>query len=122
MILVDTSVWIDHLRSANPQLTALLMENAVLAHPFVVGELALGTLRHPEPVLGSLVKLPQAVRAADTEVLQLIGQRKLAGLGIGYVDAHLLASTLLSADASLWTYDKRLATVASRLGIAAQLP
>lgn len=121
MILVDTSVWIDHFRSANRQLTLLLTENTVLAHPFVVGELALGTLRHPEPVLGSLVKLPQAVRAADTEVLQLIRQRKLAGLGIGYVDAHLLASTLLSADASLWTYDKRLATVASRLGIAARL-
>jgi hypothetical protein len=122
VILVDTSVWIDHFRSTNPQLTALLTENAVLAHPFVVGELALGTLRHPEPVLGSLLKLPQAVSAADTEVLQLIRQRKLAGLGIGYVDAHLLASTLLSADASLWTYDKRLATVASRLGIAARLP
>lgn len=120
MILVDTSVWIDHLRSTNQQLVTLLTNNSVLAHSFVIGELALGTLRNPEGVLSSLVRLPQALRAEDAEVLQLIHTRNLAGLGIGYVDAHLLASTLLTPDASLWTHDKRLAAVASQLALAAQ--
>jgi predicted nucleic acid-binding protein len=120
VILVDTSVWIDHLRSTNRQLAMLLAENAVLAHPFVTGELAVGTLRQPEIVLDSLSRLPQAIKAEDAEVLRLIRDRKLAGLGIGYVDVHLLASTLLTPDASLWTYDKRLATVASRLDFAAE--
>lgn len=118
MILVDTSVWIDHLRSTNQRLATLLTNNSVLAHPFVIGELALGTLRDPENVLGSLGKLPQAVKAEDAEVLQLIRTRNLAGLGIGYVDSHLLASTLLTPGASFWTYDKRLAAVASRLALA----
>jgi hypothetical protein len=86
----------------------------------VIGELALGTLGKPEGVLRSLVRLPQALRAEDAEVLRLIRARNLAGLGIGYIDAHLLASTLLTPDASLWTHDKRLAAVASRLGLATQ--
>lgn len=120
MILVDTSVWIDHLRSTNQRLVTLLTSNSVLAHSFVIGELALGTLRDLEGVLGSLSKLPQALKAEDAEVLQLIRARNLAGLGIGYVDAHLLASTLLSPGASLWTYDKRLAAIASRLALAPQ--
>ena len=120
MILVDTSVWIDHLRSTNQQLVTLLTNNSVLAHSFVIGELALGSLRNPEALLGSLVRLPRALMADDAEVLQLIHTRNLAGLGIGYVDAHLLASTLLTPHASLWTYDKRLAAVASRLALAAQ--
>jgi predicted nucleic acid-binding protein len=120
VILVDTSVWIDHLRSTNQQLATLLTNNSVLAHSFVIGELALGTLRNPKGLLGSLVRLPQALRAKDAEVLQLIHTRNLAGLGIGYIDAHLLASTLLTPDASLWTHDKRLAAVASRLTLAAQ--
>jgi predicted nucleic acid-binding protein len=120
VILVDTSVWIDHLRSTNQRLATLLTNHSVLAHSFVIGELALGTLRNPEGVLSSLVRLPQALRAEDAEVLQLIRARNLAGLGIGYVDAHLLASTLLTPDASLWTYDKRLAAVASQLALAAQ--
>jgi predicted nucleic acid-binding protein len=120
VILVDTSVWIDHLRSTNQRLVTLLTNNSVLAHSFVIGELALGTLRNPEGLLGSLVRLPQALRAEDAEVLKLIHTRNLAGLGIGYIDAHLLASTLLTPDASLWTHDKRLAAVASRLTLAAQ--
>jgi hypothetical protein len=120
VILVDTSVWIDHLRSPNQQLSLLLTKDSVLAHSFVIGELALGTLRNPEAVLGSLGRLPQAVKAQEDEVLQLILRSNLAGLGIGYVDAHLLASTLLTGDASLWTYDKRLTAVASRLGLAAR--
>lgn len=121
MILVDTSVWIDHLRFTNQRLAKLLANKSVLAHPFVIGELALGTLRDPENVLGFLGKLPRALKAEDAEVLQLIHARNLAGLGIGYVDTHLLASTLLTPSASLWTLDKRLASVASRLSLALQL-
>jgi predicted nucleic acid-binding protein len=120
VILVDTSVWIEHLRSMNERLAMLLTNNSVLAHPFVIGELALGTLRDPENVLGSLGKMPQALKAEDAEALQLIHARNLAGLGIGYVDTHLLASTFLTPSASLWTYDQRLAAVASRLGLAPQ--
>jgi predicted nucleic acid-binding protein len=122
VILVDTSVWIDHFRSTNQQLSLLLKMNSVLAHSFVIGELALGTLRDPEAVLGSLRGLPQAMKAEDAEVLQLIHRRKLAGLRIGYVDAHLLASTLLTQGASLWTHDKRLAAVASQLALAVTFP
>jgi predicted nucleic acid-binding protein len=118
VILVDTSVWIDHLRSTDQRLATLLASNSVLAHPFVIGELALGTLRHPEDVLGALGKLPQAVKAEDAEVLLLIQARNLTGLGIGYVDVHLLASTMLTRDASLWTHDKRLAALASQLSLA----
>jgi predicted nucleic acid-binding protein len=121
VILVDTSVWIDHLRFTNQRLAKLLANSSVLAHPFVIGELALGTLRDPENVLGFLGKLPRALKAEDAEVLQLIHARNLAGLGIGYVDTHLLASTLLTPSASLWTLDKRLASVTSRLSLALQL-
>ena len=120
MILVDTSVWIDHLRSSDPQLTLLLANGSVLAHPFVVGELALSTLRQPAVVIASLNGLPKAVKADDNEVLQLIQEQKLAGLGIGYVDAHLIASTMLT-NASLWTHDKRLKEVATRLSLAAPI-
>ena len=121
MILVDTSVWIDHLRSGDPQLTALLANGSVLAHAFVIGELALGTLRQPAVVIASLNGLPKAVKAGDSEVLQLIEERKLAGLGIGYVDAHVLASALLTAGTSLWTRDKRLKAVAAHLSLAAPI-
>jgi predicted nucleic acid-binding protein len=121
MILVDTSVWIDHLRSGDPQLTALLVNDSVLAHAFVIGELALGTLRQPEVVIASLHGLPKAVKADDSEVLQMIQKRQLSGLGIGYVDAHLLASALLTENASLWTRDRRLQEMATRLSLAAPM-
>jgi predicted nucleic acid-binding protein len=93
----------------------------VLAHSFVIGELALGTLRQPGVVIASLNGLPKAVKADDSEVLQLIQERKLAGLGIGYVDAHLLASALLTENASLWTRDRRLQEIATRLSLAAPM-
>jgi predicted nucleic acid-binding protein len=121
MILVDASVWIDHLRSTNHRLANLLLNNSVLTHSFVVGELALGTLRDREGVLGLLCKLPQALKAEDAEVLQLIQKRNLAGIGIGYVDAHLLASTMLTPNGLLWTHDQRLAAVASRLAVAMEI-
>jgi len=120
VILVDTSVWVDHLRAADQALMSLLDAARVLAHPFVIGELALGHLRQSELVLGSLQGLPQATVAMDQEVLHFIHRHALPGLGIGYVDAHLLAATRLTEGASLWTRDRRLLAVAERLGLAAE--
>jgi predicted nucleic acid-binding protein len=121
VILVDTSVWVDHLRGGDKTIADLLDSSRVLAHPFVVGELALGNLRQRRVILASLQDLPQANAATDQEVLHFIEQHALMGLGIGYVDAHLLASTQLTAGSSLWTRDKRLARVAERLGLASKL-
>ena len=119
MILIDSSIWIDHLRSSDPVLTDLLNKGRVVTHPFVIGELALGSLRNRDAILSSLRGLPQAVVAQDSEVAQLIERHALYGLGIGYVDAHLLASVKLTPDATLWTRDRRLAEVASQLAVAA---
>lgn len=121
MILVDSSVWVDHLRRGDATLAGLLDGGRVIAHPFVVGELALGSLRQRELILTALQDLPQAVVASDIEVLRFINQQALYGLGIGYVDAHLLASVRLTAGGSLWTRDKRLQSVADRLGVASAL-
>jgi predicted nucleic acid-binding protein len=119
MILVDTSLWIDHLREADTRLTQLLTSGQVLAHPFVTGELALGNLRNRAAVLGALQDLPQASVATETEVLHLIASKGLFGLGIGYIDAHLLASVLLTPGAQLWTRDKRLLVASAQLGVVA---
>lgn len=118
MILVDTSVWVDHLRTGDPQLVALLQDGLVLAHPWVTGELALGHLSRRSEIIGLLHNLPQATIATDVEVLTLIDNRQLFGRGIGYVDAHLLAATMLTTRTRLWTRDKRLETVAVHLGLA----
>lgn len=122
MILVDSSVWIDHLRSADADLTALLNHGQVLSHPFVIGELTLGSLRQRANIIGALQDLPKAVVADEAEVLAFIDRHVLFGRGIGYIDAHLLASVRLTADAALWTRDKRLHETASDLGIAAMVP
>jgi len=119
VILVDSSVWVDHLRKGDAILARLLNAARVLAHPFVVGELALGSLRQRESILATLQNLPQAIVARDAEVLRFINQQALHSVGIGYVDAHLLASVRLTAGGSLWTRDKRLHAVAGRLGLAA---
>jgi predicted nucleic acid-binding protein len=118
VILVDTPIWIDHLRIGDPQLTVLLQEAQVLAHPSVIGELALGQLSRRSEIVGLLGNLPQATAATEAEVMTLVETQCLFGLGIGYVDAHLLAATLLTRDASLWTRDKRLAAAAADLGIS----
>ncbi len=120
MILVDTSIWIDHLRSGDPELASLLQHGQVLAHPWVTGELALGQLSRRREILGLLLDLPQATAATDVEVRTLIDNRQLYGLGIGYVDAHLLASTMLTTAARLWTRDKRLAAVATQCGLTSE--
>jgi predicted nucleic acid-binding protein len=116
MILVDTSVWIAHLQQGEPQLVRLLEEMNALTHPFVLGELALGRLQQRDEILDLLGNLPTAEVATPTEVLALVDQRDLAGCGIGWVDAHLLAAALLT-DASLWTLDRKLAAVATRLDL-----
>ena len=122
MILVDTSVWVDHLRATDKTLTVLLDAGQVLAHPFAIGELALGNLRQRDLVLGALQDLPQAAVATDSEVLHFIDQNALFGLGIGYVDAHLLAAVRLTAGGALWTRDQRLHDAALKLGLAMALP
>lgn len=122
MILVDTSVWINHFRVGDPNLAALLQDGYVLAHPWVIGELALGQLSQRTEILGLLHNLPHANVASDAEVLNLIESRHLCGLGIGYVDTQLLAATMLTAGAGLWTRDKRLAAVAAEFGLTHPTP
>ncbi len=119
MILIDTSVWVDHFRRGDLALSDLLTRSQVLTHPFVIGELALGSFRQRDTVLDALRDLPQAVVAGDGEVHAFIDRHTLFGIGIGYVDAHLLASTLLTSGARLWTRNKRLRDAAARLGTAA---
>lgn len=116
MILVDTSVWIEHLRSDSPILGALLYGGQVLTHPWVVGELSLGLLRDRTSILGLLRDLPVGAVAGEQELLVFIERRSLSGAGIGYADAGLLASTQLTPDAQLWTRDRRLQAVARRVG------
>jgi predicted nucleic acid-binding protein len=118
VILVDTSVWIDHLHDDDAALTRLLDYGEVLVHPFVVGELALGHIRRRDSILKILREQRQATIAEDDEVLRLIETHKLTGTGIGYVDAHLLASLRLTFEAKLWTRDKRLDAVATMMGLA----
>lgn len=117
MILVDTSIWVGHLRAGDAGLKALLSSDQVLVHPFVIGELALGNLPRRKQVLDSLRDLPSTIEADDAEVLDFIERHALHGIGIGYVDAHLLASARLTA-VFLWTHDKCLHEAAARLGIA----
>ncbi|MCU7919424.1 MAG: type II toxin-antitoxin system VapC family toxin [Candidatus Thiodiazotropha sp. (ex Epidulcina cf. delphinae)] len=118
MILVDTSVWIDHLRVGEARLVELLNASQVLMHPFVLGEMACGNLKNRDEVLSLLKDLPQARVAVDDEVLYFIEQRHLMGRGIGYVDAHLLAAVALDGSARLWTRDKRLCALADAMEMA----
>jgi hypothetical protein len=118
MILVDTSVWIDHLRTGDATLAALLNSSQAMMHPFVLGELACGNLQQRLELLALLKALPQITVARDDEVLFFIDRHTLMGRGIGYVDAHLLASVALDAGVRLWTRDKRLQALAEELQMA----
>lgn len=118
MILVDSSVWIDHLRRPDARLAAQLGANVVMVHPFVIGELACGTLPNRSILLDQLARLPRAPVASHGEVMGLVERRELAGRGIGWIDVHLLASAMLAGHAQLWTRDKRLQAVAVELGLA----
>jgi predicted nucleic acid-binding protein len=111
MVLVDTSVWVDHLRGKRTRLPELLAEGTVLCHPFIVGELACGNIRNRDEIMELLQALPMATPAAHREVLHLLQGSRLFGRGLGWIDAHLLSSALLSG-CSLWTRDKSLAKVA----------
>ncbi len=114
--LVDTSVWIDHLRKGNPHLATLLDQGSVCCHRFVIGELACGTLRNRDELLDLLRALPEAQLAEHEEVLNFIGERKLVGRGMGWVDVHLLASALLE-NCKMWTFDKALKAAATELDL-----
>lgn len=116
-VLVDTSIWITHLAKGSASLRALLEEAKVLCHPLIVGELACGNIGNRVEILSLLRDLPQARLAEHDEVLQFIESRRLAGRGLGFIDAHLLASSVLS-QAPLWTADKRLREAAAELGLA----
>lgn len=118
MILVDTSVWTDHLRRGDDGLRKLLEPGLVLSHPFVIGELAMGSLKQRAAVSGALQDLPKATIAQEDEVLHFTSARGLFGLGIGYIDAHLLAAVQLTPDALLWTRDQRLHQIAASLSPA----
>jgi predicted nucleic acid-binding protein len=120
LILVDTSVWLDHLRNADVQLADLLERQQVAMHPFVIGEIACGSLKKRALVFELLTELPHAVVAEADEVLGFVDRHALYGKGIGYVDVHLLASAALTEGVSLWTRDKRLLMVAQKLGYAFQ--
>jgi predicted nucleic acid-binding protein len=118
LILVDTSVWVDHLRSGDPGLVALLERAAVVMHPFVRGEVACGSLRDRKSLLELLRDLPEAVMATDDEAMQFIERHRLYGKGIGYVDVHLLASVALTGGVTIWTRDRKLRQTAAALGHA----
>ena len=121
MIVADASVWVAHLRGDDLGLMPRLDAVEVFGHPFVTGELACGSLKDRPAVLALLDRLPAAPKASDAEVRELIERRHLHGRGVGWVDAHLLASALL-ADAALWTLDRRLRDVAHTLGVADRPP
>ena len=119
MILVDTSVWVDHLRRGDRRLAELLLTDQVACHPFVIGELACGDIRNREEVLTLLSALPHLTKADDIEVLDFIGRHRLMSRGLGLIDIHLLASCAL-AGTELWTRDKRLGQTAGAVGVSAR--
>ena len=118
MILVDTSVWVDHFRAADPRLTNLLLDGQVMGHAFVAGELACGNLRRRAEVLSLLAELPQLSTMTGDVAMRFADVHRLMGKGLGWVDVHLLASVFASRE-RLWTRDRRLAEAARRLGVAA---
>jgi len=118
VILPDTAIWIDHIHRKDEQLSALLRVDQVLIHPFVMGEIALGSMERYEPILDGLQTLRSAPIVADDDVRYMIRQHKIMGSGIGYVDAHILASVTIVDGAFLWTRDKGLNAVALRMGVA----
>ncbi|MDR3750457.1 MAG: type II toxin-antitoxin system VapC family toxin [Terracidiphilus sp.] len=122
MILADTSVWIDHLRSENAEMRKQLTRLNIVVHPLIVGELALGSLRDRVRTLAFLDRLPRVRVAQLSEVRQMIEARSLYSQGIGLIDAHLIASIFITPSTLLWTMDRRLRSVAEALGIHANLP
>lgn len=122
MILADTSIWIDHLRSSNEEMRKQLDKGRIVIHPFLIGELALGSLRDRKKTLAFLDGLPRVQVARLEEVRQMIEIRSLYSHGIGLTDAHLIASILITPFTQLWTKDKALSRIAEALGVHANLP
>lgn len=119
MVLVDSSVWVSHLRAGDSDLEILLNDGRVVCHPFIIGELACGNLKNRAEILSLLHCFPMAKQAEHEEVLQFVESNRLMGRGIGYVDAHLLASAVLTA-IPFWTLDKKLQKVSLKLGVSLQ--
>ena len=117
MVLVDTSIWITHLRQGSPQLEKLLMDTEVMCHPFIIGELACGNLKNRNEIIPLLQSLPTALTIEFDEFLLFVDRHHLMGKGIGLVDVHLLASAQLTG-VPLWTADKRLKSAADQLALA----
>ncbi len=117
MVLVDTSIWVDHLRSKDQQLIHLLEQGKVSIHPMIIGELACGYLHQRQQLLGLLKNLSCVTEATHDEALHCLESNQLMGKGIGFIDLHLLASTLLTSNTSLWTRDRRLDDLAATLNI-----
>jgi len=118
-VLTDTSIWVDHFRRLDAELANLLDHGDIVIHPFVIGELLLGGVPKASDTIADLNTIPKAKVASNDEVLEFIARRKLSEFGVGYVDAHLLASTMLTVGASIWTRDKRLLAAARSLKLAA---
>lgn len=120
MILVDTSVWIDHFRVGNPNLVLVLGQDVVSSHPLVIGEIACGTISNRAEIITRLQKLRSTVVATHSEALSFIEARSLMGRGLGYIDIHLLASVAITPDTQLWTNDRRLEAAAMSLDVSFQ--
>jgi predicted nucleic acid-binding protein len=116
MVLVDTSVWVSHLRERNAGLEKLLNDGEVVCHPFIVGELACGNLKNRHEILKYLQSLPMTISAEDGEVLKFIENHQLMGKGLGYIDVHLIAAAVLT-DVPFWTFDKTLGKMTKKIGI-----
>ena len=117
MVLVDTSIWVEHLRVGHSGLEALLEEGEVACHELIIGELACGSIKNRREISALLQALPRVVEAEHDEAMRLIDRHRLMGKGLGFIDVHLMASAVLS-DTPLWTLDKMLKAESSRLGIA----
>ena len=118
MILADTSIWIDHLRGGDAVMTEQLERGSIAMHPVVLGEIALGSLKSRAELLQLLEAMPRTLVASDAEVMHMLDERALFERGLGWVDVHLLAATLLTPGLRLWTRDRRLHAVAEEIGLA----
>ncbi|MEE9395792.1 MAG: type II toxin-antitoxin system VapC family toxin [Methylococcales bacterium] len=117
MVLVDTSIWIDHLRSKDERLVNLLEQGQVSIHPMIIGELACGYLHNRQQLLSLWKNLSYVTEATHNEAVHCLEENKLMGKGIGFIDLHLLASTLLTANTTLWTRDRCLHNLAELIGV-----
>lgn len=122
MILADTSIWTDHFRHGDAELRRIIEDDRLVCHPSVIGELALGSLRDRGSVMALLAAQRGAVVATHDEVMAMIDRHSIFSMGIGYTDAHLLASVRLDQRAALWTRDKRLRAAAEKVGASLYIP